>query len=84
MQSSLQPPYTSETFALEVERRVASEKDLTFITATAELIEEMDCDASEVVHLISETLKQKIAAEAAERGMLTDRNNSTSLLGFMA
>lgn len=77
-------PYTSETFALEVERRVSEENDLTYLTATSELIEEMDCEPSEVVHLISPTLKQKIAAEASERGLLSERNRSTSLFGFMA
>jgi hypothetical protein len=76
--------YTPEAFALEVEKRVISGAEPSYITATSDLIEEMDCDPEEVKHLLSPTLIAKIKAEASKRGLLKEKHLSSDLTNFFA
>lgn len=76
--------YTPESFAMEVERRVSEGLEKSYITATADLIEEMDCEAEEVKHMISPTLVAKIRAEALKAGMLKEKDTSVDLTSFLS
>jgi hypothetical protein len=74
--------YNPESFALEVERRVSSKEEPSYICATSDLIEEMDCEVEEVKHMISPTLVAKIKVEASRRGMLKEKDTTLDISSF--
>lgn len=79
-----QTTLTPESFALEVERRIQSGQETSYIEATSTMIEELDCEPEEVKHLLSDTLIKKIEAEASKRGFLKEKHNTSDLSGFFA
>ncbi len=74
----------SESFAMEVERRILHGEDDSYISATADLIEDMDCEPEEVLHLLSKTLIAKIEAEAHRKGYMKEKINSVDLTALFA
>jgi hypothetical protein len=74
---------TTELFSDEIERRINSGEDDSYIEAVARFIEELDQDASDMVQYLSPTLVGKIQAEALKRGMMKEKNRSASLLDML-
>ncbi|ACV50043.1 gp33 late promoter transcription accessory protein [Delftia phage PhiW-14] len=72
------------SFALRVEEIVESGIEDNYISAVSHVLEEMDMEPEDAVHLISKTLVGKMEAEALNRRLLKARNNTTSLGGFAA
>jgi hypothetical protein len=70
---------TSELFSEEIERRISSGEEESYIEAIASYIEDLDQDASDMKHFISPTLIGKIEAEARKRGMLKEKHTTSDL-----
>ncbi len=79
-----EPVLNSESFAMEVERRIFNGEDDSYISATADLIEDMDCEPEEVLHLLSKTLIAKIEAEAHRKGYMKEKIDTVDLSALFA
>lgn len=69
---------TSDNFAELVERRVI-ENETSYIEETSALMEELDIEPEDGIHLISKPLMEKIRVEAIKTNRLKEKFNTTTI-----
>lgn len=67
---------TRKRFSTAVENLVSESKGLTYIEAAAYLIEERGMDFKSLNRLLSDSLKQKIEAEAVDLNLLRTKQTN--------
>ncbi len=67
---------TRKRFSTAVENMVSDSKGLTYIEAAAHIIEERGMDFKSLNRLLSDSLKQKIEAEALDLNLLRTKQTN--------